>query len=450
MSQGVVRLDQSETVVSANRAALEYLSLTEERILGREVWGVLEESTKEQFSPLFRPWPLTGERRRSTIVLQEGNTVLRAELIAPKGRASDVLTLFLTDVTAEHAVSENLQRRERGYRSIVESTTDLLWTVDTNNNITYISPGTLRFTGYSAAEYESGGIRLLLGAASDQEAEEILSEAQARSSRGESYQFEKKLPIKRDGKAWSLIRVSPLLDEDGNCHGVEFLATNIDRRKKAEDKLKRAVVERETLIREIHHRVKNSVQLIVSMIRLRLGSHPDAGVQAIAEGLENRIRIIAGVYAQLYEYKSLDRLEGSTLIEQSVALALDQMPSFEVEYRSDPFVLSLDSAIPIAMLVRELVRNVAYHVYPFVESARLRISSAIRDSELELAFTDNGPGMSAEKIENPESLGFVIAESCATQLKGKLSCKCHNGKGTTITLRCPYEVPPPMEENGTP
>ena len=449
MSQGVVRLDRNETVVSANRAALEYLSHKEEDFLGRSFWELLEERTKEQFSPLFGPRPIDGERRRSTIVLDKGTTVLRAELIAPKGSASNMLTLFLTDVTAEHTVSENLRRSERNYRSIVESTTDLLWTIDRQNNLKYISPGTLRFTGYSAAEYESAGVRLLLGAASEEELQSILSEAQARAYRGESYQFEKELPIKGDGHFWSLIKVSPLVDENGDCQGVEFLATNIDRSKKAEDKLRRAVVERETLIREIHHRVKNSVQVIVSMIRLRLGTHPDAEVQAIAEGLENRIRIIAEVYAQLYEHNSLDRLDGSALIDQSVALALDQMPRFAVEYQKEPFILSLDLAIPLALLVRELVRNVAYHVYPFVQSAHLRICSEVHDSELELRFTDNGPGMSAEQLENPYSLGFLIAQSSAAQLKGKLYCETPEEGGTTILLRCPYEAPPLLEEAGT-
>ncbi|MFW5694804.1 MAG: PAS domain S-box protein [Alkalispirochaeta sp.] len=448
MSQGVMRLTPEATVASANRPALNHLSVAEEDLLGRPLWDAVGEPAGSQLLALFTPPLAEGERRRGTIAVDGGRAFLRAELLPAPGKAEELLFLFLTDVTAEHAVSEYLDHSGQSYRTIVESTNDLLWTVDTYNNLTYISPGTLRFTGYTPEEYHREGLRLLLGA-TEREAQEILAEAQENCSRGVSYQFEKKLPVKQDGRAWSLIRVNPLLDNDGSYRGVVFVATDIDWRKRAEDQLRRAVEEREALIREIHHRVKNSVQIIVSMIRLRLGGHPSTEVQGIAEGLENRIRVIAGVYAQLYDYKSLDRVDGATLIRHSANLALDHMPTFEVRQEGDAFELTLDAAIPIGLLVREFVRNVGFHVYPYADSARLEIRWIIDGPVCEISFTDNGPGFEPSLLEAPESLGFLIVQSCAAQLQGELTYDSPDAGGTRITLRCPHKPPSALEEIDT-
>lgn len=445
MSQGVIALDEKGVVVYGNESALSLLGVAEEELLGRPILPHLEREIGQVSEDILDRLGPDKKIVRTTLKLHGGEVMARGELMLLDQEPRRRFLLFLTDVTAEHAFSDSLRRSERGYRAIVESTSDLLWTLDTEGRLTYVNPARSHFTGFSAGDYYAGGATLLFGAEDEAELEALLQEAFRECRAGESYTAERLLPTKEGEPRWSLIRVSALRDDNGEFIGLRCIATNVHRRRLAEDQLRRVVVERETLIREIHHRVQNSVQLIVSMIRLRLSRFTDAEVRIASEEMENRIRVIASVYAHLYEYRQLDRLDGSDLLQNVVHLARAEDPRFTVEMEGEPFLIALDQAIPLGLIVRELVANVSHHVVPVTELPQLRIQWSVENGSLRLGFEDNGPGFPETLLQTPENLGFLITTSLVQQLEGTIESKAGTG-GATVTVTVRYAPPAPLEE----
>jgi PAS domain S-box-containing protein len=445
MSQGVLAIDSEGVVLYGNQSALALLGVPEEDLLGQPVLPQIEKEEGHFSEDLLDRLAAEGGLRRTTLKLQGGEVIARGEILLLDEQPRRRFLIFLTDVTAEHAFSEALIRSERGYRAIVESTSDLLWTLDTEGNLTYVNPAESHFTGFSAGDYYASGPRLLFGTKDEDELSEILEEAYRACERGESFTMERPLPTKHGELTWSLIRVAPLRDDPGNFIGLRCIATNVHRRHLAENQLRRTVAEREALIQEIHHRVKNSVQLIISMLRLRFSSFPEGEVRRATEEMENRIRVIASVYAHLYEYRQLDRLDGSALLRNVVELAGAEDSRFLVEFEGEPFDISLDQAIPLGLITRELVANVTRHVVPVTEQPELRIAWTVDEERLRLRFEDNGPGFSERSLQNPESLGFLITLALAEQLQGTIEKEAGSG-GATVTVTAAYKPPTPLEE----
>ena len=446
MSQGVLALDKEGLVVYCNEAALALLGVAEEELLGRPIMPHVERERANYLADLFERLESDQQVVRTTLQLQGGQVAARGELVLIEDDGERRFHLFLTDVTAEHAFSNALTRSKRGYRAIVESTSDLLWTLDNEGRLTYVNPSAAHFTGFSAGEYYAGGPKLLFGTSNEKELGALLSEAFHKSRAGESYTTERQLPTKDGNRLWSLIRVSALRDDDGEFIGLRCMATNIHRRRLGEIRLREAVDEREALIREIHHRVKNSVQLIVSMLRLRFSGFPDSEVKEASLDMENRIRVIASVYAQLYEYQQLDRLDGAALLRDVAQLARAEEPRLVLELEGNTFLLPLDQAIPVGIIVRELVANVSRHVVPVTEYPQLTLPLTIKEESLVLNFEDNGPGFSQKELESPERFGFLIATTFVQQLEGSITCRREEG-GSTVTVSVRY-TPPPSRSSG--
>ncbi|MFW5812011.1 MAG: PAS domain S-box protein [Alkalispirochaetaceae bacterium] len=435
MGQGVIRTNREGKVVYANRSALEFLETSESDLVGRELAELLRSYGGGNL--------LNGELpKRGVITVQGGHLLLRAELEELEVEDTPGRLLFLTNATSEHAFSASVRRSEQGYRAIVESTADLLWTIDLEGNLTYVNPSARHFTGYSMGEYYDHGLPLLFGM-ENSELREFLEEARIRCNVEGSMSLERQLPTKEGGELWSQIRITPLKDESGETIGLRCLATNIDRRHRAEQKLKNAVAERETLIRELHHRVKNSVQLIISMLRLRLSFIDSAEVQAASQVMESRIRVIAQVYAQLYEHRRIDRLDGKALIESIVQNVRTEGRPFNLEVAGEPFVLSLDQAIPVGLIVRELAMNVVDHVATVRQGAQLTVSWRIEAGRVILVFRDNGPGIPLQVISAPVTLGYLIATSLAEQLRGSVSL---DKRRQAVTVTFPYAPPGTIEK----
>lgn len=448
LTQGVVLLNEEGLVLYANAPALQLLETAEEELLARPLTAAIP-GARDAVSPeSLRKIGTSGTAHRTILDLHGGEVIARLKVTpSPEDPEHRFFTL-LTDVTAEHTFSNALKKSERGYRAIVESTTDLLWTLDTTGTLTYVNPSQAHFTGYSAGEYYAKGPALLLGTAERGELDTLLRDALRRCAGGESVSMERQLPTKSGGYLWSLIRISPLRDDGGDFIGLRCIATNVHRRRLAEEQLRRAVGEREALIGEIHHRVKNSVQLIISMLRLRLSRFSDLEVQEASREMESRFRVIATVYAHLYEYRKLDRLEGATLVTNVVQLAKNDLPPFRVELQGEPFVLSLDHAIPLGLIIREIVSNVGKHVAPVTREPSLKVEWLAEDGSLVLRFADNGPGFPRSVLEQPRELGLLMASSLVEQLRGSIRME-ESPEGAALVVMASYTPPEPLEETET-
>lgn len=205
-------------------------------------------------------------------------------------------------------------------------------------------------------------------------------------------------------------------------------------------RIAQALREKEVLLKEVHHRVKNNLQLILSMIRLQADT--GANTAQFREALEGRIGSMALIHEMLYQTENSARMDLEEYLRQLTAFLVqyaDNPTMVRLEQRTEQVFVVLDQAIPFGLLVNELVTNVLkYSVSPDKE-ALLRIYLERQGPTIHLEVGDNGPGLPSDFDPNVSGgIGLQIAQALAAQLGGQLHWSSSEGEGSRFWVDFPW------------
>lgn len=200
---------------------------------------------------------------------------------------------------------------------------------------------------------------------------------------------------------------------------------------KNEIQINRQTVEKEILIKEIHHRVKNNLQLIYSLLSLQKRRVQSEEVKQKLSALQNRIKSMALVHQQLYVDTNLKEIKGATYIENLVThldnIYIQDGLDIKIQYELDEIYLQLEKAIPIGLIINEAVSNVFKYAFENRKKGILTIRFIKKETDnYELIIKDNGIGFESKDIK-PSSLGMQLIDSMAKQLKSTYFCVSDNG-----------------------
>jgi len=225
-----------------------------------------------------------------------------------------------------------------------------------------------------------------------------------------------------------------------NTMGDE-LQKSSDDRKQAEEKIKKSLNEKEVLLREIHHRVKNNMQIISSLLRLQSQTIKDKTYSQLFEDSQNRITSMALVHEKLYQSRDLAKIEFNAYIRdmvtglfQSYGISTDRI---NLIFDVGDVSLGINSAIPCGLIINELVTNSLKYAFPDGRKGELKITVHEIDNEIELVISDNGIGI-PENIDfrNTESLGLKLVSILAErQLRGNLNLDRKTGTEFRIRFK---------------
>lgn len=194
--------------------------------------------------------------------------------------------------------------------------------------------------------------------------------------------------------------------------------------------LERSLEHNRFLLREIHHRIKNNLQTVASLVRLQ--PLPTEARQSIA----GRIGAMVAVHEHIYQNDEY----GDVSVDQYLRRLIDDLrdgssSDVEVEVEIEPLLVDRDQALPLGLLVNEIVSNAFKHAFQSASSGRIKISlSAVSDREARLAISDNGRGFNASTA--PKNMGSKLVAAFASQLNGETTTKSSK-RGTTFTLTFP-------------
>ncbi|MFY0624934.1 MAG: tetratricopeptide repeat protein [Reichenbachiella sp.] len=196
-----------------------------------------------------------------------------------------------------------------------------------------------------------------------------------------------------------------------------------------------ALVEREDLLKEIHHRVKNNLQVISSLLNLQSESlENDSAKEAVLEG-KNRVKSMALIHQNLYLTNDIRGVNfqqyAGNLISQLVAI-YDMQDSLEYKINCEEFIMDIDTVIPLGLVLNELVTNSLKYAFDGQSNGDLNLSLKEIDNELIMILKDNGKGLNEDEIESSNSFGWKIVRSLSRKLKAKISIISEGG--TTIKL----------------
>jgi PAS domain S-box-containing protein len=218
-----------------------------------------------------------------------------------------------------------------------------------------------------------------------------------------------------------------------------LLGTVLDltERRRAEEQLHEAVAMKDMLLRETHHRVKNSLQIVSAMLSLQERVASSAELKAGLTDAAMRIRTVASLHEQLHRAQSTTAVELSTYL-QSLCKDLETTiggAELVVEFSGETLWIANERAISIALIVNELATNALKHAYPG-GSGVVRVSfSRIEGERLQIVVEDEGVGLKSDfETKRRDSLGLIMAQSMARQLGGEIvNCGAERGTRFEIT-----------------
>jgi PAS domain S-box-containing protein len=343
-----------------------------------------------------------------------------------KGRARTAVAVAIRDVT-------DRKRAEGKFRALVEAAPDATVIVDPRGSITLVNSQTERVFGYPRAELIGQPVEVLLPTRFREK--HIPNRARYASDpkvRPMGLGLEL-LGRRKDGTEFPVeISLSPLQTEEGMLFSAAI--RDITDRKRADEKVRASLQEKEVLLKEIHHRVKNNLQVTSSMLKLQSAYIQDSVARETFIESQNRIRSMALVHEKLYRSSELSRID---VADYAMDLAGLLFRSFGADrdrialelVTADPVYLSIESAVPCGLILNELLSNCLKHAFPGDRRGTITIEiTENADHHLTLSIRDDGVGLPPQlNIEQAETLGLELVKTLAEQLQAWLEVDRENG-----------------------
>jgi two-component sensor histidine kinase len=241
-----------------------------------------------------------------------------------------------------------------------------------------------------------------------------------------------------DGEAISMLfNARPIRDRAGRITAAVSAGLDVTALKRTEAALREAIAARELLQREADHRIKNSLQLVISVLRVQRGRVHDPQAVALLDEALARIAAVAEAHAALQRSPDLRDAEAGRMLEELAGFVGRLDPAVTIRCaRSGDTRLEVERAIPLGLLVTELLTNAVRHAYPGRAGGVVELRVAGReDGALEVTVSDRGIGMG--EAPSPGSLGRELVRAMAAKVGAEVATRSMPGAGTEVTLRIP-------------
>lgn len=358
----------------------------------------------------------------------------------------------IRDITDLKKTESALRESEERFRTIVETAAEGIWELDSDFCITYANRRMTELLGYSREEMIGKPFATFI------DREEIPDSLfrMERQQQGITDHFERKFRRKDGSLLCTSASVTPMFDCNGAFRGSFSMFSDITDRKRIEEELvslnrdleqrvtertaqlTNALKDREILLREVHHRVKNNLQIIISLLNLQARYITDENTLAAIRESQNRIRAMALVHERLY---SSEEISSITFRDYVTFLVTSLFRFYGVDTRRvspviamEDLPIEIDMAIPLGLIMTELVSNSLKYAFPGGRKGEIHISgSRENDNSYRFIVKDNGVGFPATlDWKNPDSLGLRLVNSLVTQLNGTI--ELDRTGGTTFSL----------------
>lgn len=340
-------------------------------------------------------------------------------------------TILVRDLSGSVAVAGKQQGAEARYRTLVEQipAVTFMASLDEQAHELYVSPQIEGLLGFSPEKWISDPIRWFHQIHPDDR--ERMSLEFARSCiEGGSFRGEFRVLTRDKRVLWVHCEARMVRDDKGEPLFLQGVGFDITESKTAEEKVRASLREKEVLLKEIHHRVKNNLQITSSLLRLQAPRIKDKDALAIFTESESRIRSMALVHEKLYQSKDMARIEFAAYIRELcsyLAQAYSVSTShIRLKFELEEGYLGIDQAVPCALILNELVSNSIKHAFPEGRRGEVAVQFSCRRSEKTrkkeccLVVQDDGVGIPSEfDVRKSKSLGLTLVTNLTKQLDGR-------------------------------
>lgn len=345
---------------------------------------------------------------------------------------------MVEDVTERREMEQQLKLRDRAIKA---SNNGIVITDARQPDfpIIYVNPAFEQMTGYAAAEIMGQNCRFLQGSDRDQPA---LNQVRTALQQGTNCSVTLRNYRKDGSLFWNELNISPITDDLGNITHFIGIQTDVSDRVETQRQLETSLREKNILLKEIHHRVKNNLQSIMSLLRLQSQSLDDPNLTQLLTESQNRIRAMAIVHEYLYDEDRVGKIDSADYVALLARHLHESYRScannIEIQQAIDPVQFDFSTAIPFGLLVTELLSNALKYAFPETREGQIWVQLHYRDARIALNVRDNGVGLPADfDIEDAETLGSQLILSLVNQLDGTLTLT--NDGGANFEVVFPFE-----------
>ncbi len=457
-SEGIVILDRNGTIVEINESALKLSGFKREDVIGKNFIRFIPQinmDIKEVFSsfndilmgksPAEHEWIMINKRgERITLnvhrsVLKRGGKIIGASFI-------------LNDITELKKAEDRIKEEYRRLVDIIDFLPDATFVIDKEGKIIAWNRALEQITdmksedmiGKSDYSYalpfygEPRPMLIDLVLSHDKEIESRFDYLKRKGDTIYAENFAKNLYDNRG--AFLFKKASPIYDSEGNISGAIESIRDITEHKQAEYQIKASLKEKETLLREIHHRVKNNLQILSSLMNLQTRYVDDEESISVLRESQNRVKSMAIVHELLYQTESLSEINLSRYVPGLVSYLFDSYAidpkRIKFKMEMEDVLFNIDTAIPCGLIINELVSNSLKHAFPEGREGEITIKIQSTDDEYTLSVSDDGVSFPEDlDFQNTNSLGLRLVNSLTSQIDGKIELDKSHGTKLKITFK---------------
>mgnify|MGYP001057879970 FL=1 len=377
------------------------------------------------------------------MVSREGDTV---NMLLSASLTGKVISGMLMDITLRKKAEKALQDSEEKYHTLFESNPTYTILVSLEGSILDVNSAASEFAGISSQELIGKNFPELQIFPNEEDIKFQRSKF-LQALQGETIKpFQYQLIDYKGNYSWVESQLVPI-KKDGEINSILVISKDITERKKAMDGLERMVDEKNILIKEIHHRVKNNMQIISSLLNLQ-SQHLKADEQfavSILKESQNRVKSMAMIHENLYQSKDFTHIKFEDYITRLVYELFYSYSGDADKIRLvvdvDDVNLNMETAVPCGLIVSELFTNSVKYAFPEDQEGEIRVSLKQEPGtddtrEFILTVSDDGVGFPPDlDYRNTETLGLELVNSLTCQIDGNISLDLTQGTKFTVKFK---------------
>ncbi len=311
--------------------------------------------------------------------------------------------------------------------SIIESMADMLIVTDKDYHITRVNWACCNMLGYNENELD------------EEPVDKFIMLPQTEQYATEHYKGHEGTAIRKNGEEFPVsLSNAQMQKSEQEVEGYVIVASDISKQKAAEAKITSSLKEKEILLAEIHHRVKNNLAVISGLLQMHIWEAENSFAESALKDSQMRVQSIALVHERLYQSDNLSYIEFdkyiSDLLEGIGETYFNESQPIKFETDLEPIVLNINQAISCSLLINELVLNAYKHAFKYKKKGVINISLSKKDRYVYLTVHDDGHGFPQDDGSNNDkkSLGMSLVKTLVKQLNGEL--QYHNINGANIVV----------------
>jgi PAS domain S-box-containing protein len=430
-----------------NDQACRWLGYTREELLRLKLWDIDDSFSEERWHTYWKSWenaPDDSTARTQTFHRRKDGTTFPVEALGQHIKTASGRSLhvgYVRDVTELRKAEQALRESEERLRQVAMVYSIGVFDHDHLADTTYWSAELRECLQLLPTEAAGPATFRQLIHPEDRETVEAAIECALAPDGDGRYAMQHRIVCRNGVVKWLDTRSKTFFSGESNArHPTRTVGAMVDitDRMEAQEALRVSVHEKETLLREVHHRVKNNLQIIASLLHFQAKKVRDPEDLVVFNEGRNRLRAMILVHERLYKSPGLARIEFGSYLQalvqdlwHSYAAAVSGRISVSVE--ADPVALPIESALPCGMIVCELLTNSIKYAFPGERKGKIGVTLTSKADGITVTVSDDGTGLPADFApDRATTFGWQLIRSLAAQLGARLATD--RGPGTQVSL----------------